>query len=55
MNRVSYSKCKKCNKAMEVSKLKKSEDGVGKICVDSESCKERTHNNNLNKGKWYEK
>jgi uncharacterized membrane-anchored protein len=34
-------RCKKCHKALILGDLDDSEDGVGKVCVNTKSCAER--------------
>jgi hypothetical protein len=49
MDRVSHSKCKLCQKVLNVSKLKDNDHGIGKVCIDNEACKKRVAKNKENK------
>jgi hypothetical protein len=46
MNTISHSKCNNCNKILPVSELKENQNGIGKICIDSDACKKRKENSN---------
>ena len=45
MNIVNHSKCQKCKKISNVSDLKKNDHGIGLVCSDEKSCKERIKKN----------
>ena len=38
---VSTSRCKRCHKVLNISELKINPDGVGRVCIDEETCKKR--------------
>jgi len=38
---VEHSKCKKCGATLHINDLKDSKEDVGKICLDSNACKDR--------------
>jgi len=47
MNIVEHSKCHKCGKILNITDLKDNDVGIGKICCNTEDCKKRINNNNV--------
>ena len=45
MNIVLHSRCRKCNKGLNVADLKEDENGEGMVCIDSDACKKRQAKN----------